>query len=305
MLSAPRPRAPISVSVIIPVYNGESHLAETIQSVLNQTTPASEIFVIDDGSTDRTAQIAQSFEPAVKVITRPNSGVCVSRNYGASLATSNWLAFVDHDDTWEPDNLTRQIAAIARHPEADLSYAGRNYLVQTENPSVFVKTPAPPMPSPKDLPAILMDRCPFTPCSVILKHETFLALGGFDLRHHGVEDWDMWLRMSFHGAHFICCPEPLTNYRIHATSLSQNALRQHPAILGVIRQNILPSMTPLQRATRGLRLISRVEAETAILMRERKNLGALNMMLRSIFRYPFHAPRRYKIAAHMLSHLAF
>jgi glycosyltransferase involved in cell wall biosynthesis len=295
-------QVPVSVSVIIPCYNGETYLAETIQSVLNQTRPASEIFIIDDGSTDRTSAIAHSFEPAVKVITRTNSGVCNSRNYAASLATSDWLAFLDHDDPWEPENLARLTAEITRNPQADCCYAGRNFLIQKDAGSGFAKIPAPPMPQPHELPKVFMDRCPMTPCSVLIKRETFVALGGFDHNHHGAEDWDMWLRLSFHGARFVSCPEPLTNYRIHAASLSQKAMSWHIAVIGVIRQNILPRMTPFQRATRGRRLISRIESETAILMREHQNSDALNMMLRSILRHPFHAPRRYKIAAHMLGH---
>jgi glycosyltransferase involved in cell wall biosynthesis len=295
-------QAPVSVSVIIPTYNGEAYLAETIQSVLNQTRPASEVIIIDDGSTDRTPVIAQSFKPAVQVITRTNSGVCNSRNYAASLAASSWLAFVDHDDTWEPDNLARQTAEITRNPHADCCYAGRNLLIQKGTNSGFAKTPAPPMPTPQELPAVLVDRCTMTPCSVLIKRETFLTLGGFDPRHQGAEDWDLWLRLSFHGARFVSCPEPLTNYRIHPAALSQKATSWHTSVLGVIRQNILPRMTPFQRATRGRRLISRIESETAILMREHRNSDALPMMLRSILRHPFHAPRRYKIAAHMLSH---
>jgi GT2 family glycosyltransferase len=293
---------PESIAVIIPAYNGADYIAETIESVLRQTLPPSEIIVIDDGSQDDTVRIARSYEPGVKVISRPNSGVSATRNVGASLVTADWLAFLDQDDCWEPENLARQMAEIARVPDADFCYTDRRILSYCAETGAFILSNPQSMPPPHRLPSVLMDRCPFTPCSTLIRREAFLAVGGFDDRHAGVEDWDLWLRLSFHGARFVHCAEPLVHYRTHSTNASRNALRMLSVARGVIRQNIRPRMSVLGRVTTLPRLKSRLEGEAAILMRENRTPGSSAMMLRSILHYPFHEARRYRIALHMLLH---
>jgi GT2 family glycosyltransferase len=298
-------QSPVPVAVIIPVYNGKKYLGETIESVLRQTVPPAEIFVIDDGSSDGSAELARSFGPAITVVERANAGVCATRNFGASLAKSKWLAFLDQDDLWEPENLERQAAAIAQHPEAEFCYADRRILYVSvaddgsESRTAIAETKAPPA---AEMQGVLLDRCPFTPCSALIRRDPFLAVGGFDTKHSGAEDWDLWLRLSAHGVHFLYVPEPLIQYRVHTGAVSQNALKMLPVLLGVVDQNILPRMSPLERLTTGRRLRSRLEAEAAVLMRETKTPGSLAMMMRSIARAPFHSLRRYKIAAHMMLH---
>lgn len=97
------------ISVIIPAFNRERFLADSIESILAQTYPASEIIVVDDGSTDRTAEVAQSFGDAVKYVFQENGGAAVARNTGVGIATGEWFAFLDSDDVWLPDLLARQI----------------------------------------------------------------------------------------------------------------------------------------------------------------------------------------------------
>ena len=106
----------LEVSVVIPCYNAEAYLKETIESVLSQTYPPLEILVIDDGSTDSSAEIAKSFGESVQLVQQPNSGESVARNQGIELAKGDWIALLDADDKWHPAKLEKQIR-LAEDPE--------------------------------------------------------------------------------------------------------------------------------------------------------------------------------------------
>ena len=96
------------VSVVVPCYNGAKYLRETIQSVLAQDLPVLEIIVVDDGSTDDSADIAESFGAPVRVIRQSNQGESVARNRGIDEARGDWVAFLDADDLWTPDKMAEQ-----------------------------------------------------------------------------------------------------------------------------------------------------------------------------------------------------
>jgi glycosyltransferase involved in cell wall biosynthesis len=101
-----------TVSVVIPCYNAACFLHETLASVLRQTHPPLEVIVVDDGSTDNSAAIAESFGPCVRVIRQKNQGESVARNRGIDEAKGDWIAFLDADDFWEPTKLERQLGVI-------------------------------------------------------------------------------------------------------------------------------------------------------------------------------------------------
>ncbi|MBL8821547.1 MAG: glycosyltransferase family 2 protein [Planctomycetia bacterium] len=103
-----------TVSVVIPCYNGAKFLRETLDSVLAQTYPVLEVLVIDDGSTDDSAAIAESYGSPIRVIRQPNQGESVARNRGIDEAIGDWIAFLDADDTWLPDKNRKQLEAITR-----------------------------------------------------------------------------------------------------------------------------------------------------------------------------------------------
>ncbi|QDV14258.1 Putative glycosyltransferase EpsH [Rosistilla oblonga] len=103
-----------SVSVVIPCYNGESFIEETLRSVLGQTHKPTEIWVIDDGSTDASAEVAASVDDRVQVVRQENAGEAVARNHGIRLSTGDWIAFCDADDLWEPGKLERQLQGLAK-----------------------------------------------------------------------------------------------------------------------------------------------------------------------------------------------
>jgi glycosyltransferase involved in cell wall biosynthesis len=104
--------APASVSVVIPVYNKEAYLTETIDSVLAQTRRPEEIIVVDDGSTDRSAEVAAAYGSAIHLIRQANAGESSARNRGIEASASDWIALLDGDDVWQPERLERQFLAL-------------------------------------------------------------------------------------------------------------------------------------------------------------------------------------------------
>ena len=287
-------------TIVVPVYNGAAYLAEALESVLTQTLKPKEILVLDDGSSDHSVAVAAEFGDRIRLIRKQNSGVSDTRNVGASLASSEWLHFFDQDDVWLPDHLASHARVLAENPSADVCYSNRRHLVRNPASGRFSLTPVVQVPAAEDLAAMLMERCPFTPSAVSLRRSIFLAAGGFDSRHNSVEDWDLWLRLLRRGAVFVRSAEPTLHYRIHSAANSNDPLPVLEKNVGVIRQNILPYLSPLNRITTGRRLVSRLEAEAAILLRENRLPGACSLMLRSIARHPVHEPRRYKILLSML-----
>ena len=115
-----------SVSVVIPAYNAAKHIARTIESVLAQTRPADEIIVVDDGSSDGTAEIVKAFRDKVRYLHQKNAGASVARNTGIEAATHEWIAFLDGDDEWLPEKLELQMSLLQRN--SDLMWTGSNYI---------------------------------------------------------------------------------------------------------------------------------------------------------------------------------
>lgn len=121
------------VSVIIPVYNRDSYLAEAIESIFAQTYPTIELIIIDDGSTDRSAEVSQRYLPNVHYCYQPNAGIGAARNTGIALATGEMLAFLDSDDLWMPNNLSLQMAVFTANPELEAVFG---YIQQFFSPEI-------------------------------------------------------------------------------------------------------------------------------------------------------------------------
>ncbi len=114
----------IIFSVVIPVFNGESFISDSINSVLNQTINNFEIIVIDDKSTDSTLKILEAFGNKITIITNSqNRGASFSRNQGIKTAKGEYIAFLDSDDLWIPEKLSSQLAVLIKHPEAGLLFS--------------------------------------------------------------------------------------------------------------------------------------------------------------------------------------
>jgi glycosyltransferase involved in cell wall biosynthesis len=278
---------PNSIAVIIPTYNSMNHFKETIESVVN-----------DDASTDGTPDFAESYGPSIRVFRRANQRQSASRNFAATQTQCEWLAFLDHDDVWEPNKLQRQIEELNRNPAADLCYTARATLVEEDGiyrpGKVFAVPPA------NDILQALYVNTTFMPGSVLIRRTTYLAFGGFNPSIKLVEDWDLWLRLIHSGVQFAACQEPLLLVRLHAGNQSNKAIAALEEQKEIYRRLVLPH---LPRSTRWLahqRSQSGQEAVAAGILRTVGDPRSLSMMVTSIARYPFAKLNRYKILAHML-----
>jgi glycosyltransferase involved in cell wall biosynthesis len=128
------------ISVIVPVFNGERYLAAAIQSVLDQTLPAAEVIVIDDGSTDRSAAIAHNFGAAVRYQRQPRRGSPdAARNRGVELARGEYFAFLDQDDLWMSNKLEMQLAACAADDALDMVFGHVEQFLSPDLPAETIR----------------------------------------------------------------------------------------------------------------------------------------------------------------------
>jgi glycosyltransferase involved in cell wall biosynthesis len=286
-----------SIAVIIPSYNSGEYLKETLQSVLQQTLPPDEVLVNDDGSTDGTAELAQSYGPPVRVFRRSGQRQAASRNFAASQTDCEWIAFLDHDDLWEPDKLEKQTNELRRNPQADLCYSAR--VTFEEKGGTFHRRKIFPVPPPDQIRKSLYRNTTFLPGSVVIRRATYLAAGGFSPALKYVEDWDLWLRLLHSGVQFAACFEPLLVTRYHGNNLSNNALAALEEQKDIFRRLVLPHLPASSRWWKQRSVQSGQEAVAAMILRENNDPRHLPLMARAIARFPFTFDR-YKIIVHMI-----
>jgi glycosyltransferase involved in cell wall biosynthesis len=124
-MAAPRASLPTArmISVVIPVFNGAAYIGQAIQSALDQSLPPAEILVVDDGSSDSTAEVVRRYPAPVRYIPQPHSGSACARNLGIREARGDLLALLDADDEWLPEKLALQSAALREDPGLDLVFS--------------------------------------------------------------------------------------------------------------------------------------------------------------------------------------
>lgn len=209
-----------SVAVVIPVYNGAHFVGKAIESVLAQTLPASEVLVINDGSTDNIAEVVGKYGEAVKLISKPNGGLSSARNAGIRAATARYVAFLDADDWWHPRKLEAQMAAIEAEQGANASYTG----LVLVNSATWEEQPVVPA-GVEQLERQLQWCNPGGPTgsSILVSRELLGRVGPFNEKLPACEDWEMWFRLSGAGVHFAVTTEPLAYIRQSPAGMSGNA----------------------------------------------------------------------------------
>ncbi|MEA2268531.1 MAG: hypothetical protein QOC64_1141, partial [Solirubrobacteraceae bacterium] len=217
---APRGGEP-SVSAVIPVFNGEAFVADAVDSVLGQTHAPAECIVVDDGSTDATAEVVARFGDAVRLIRQRNAGVSAARNRGAAAATGRYVAFLDADDAWAPAKLERQLAATARLPEPGLVLCDLELFDEATGATLGR---AAMQPGPRTLlDMVLFEGVETVSCSstALLPRALFERMGGFDAALSMSADWD-FLASALLTAPVASVPEALVRYRVHGANMSRN-----------------------------------------------------------------------------------
>lgn len=204
------------ISIVIPAYNAERTILETIASVRQQTFADFELIVINDGSTDRTLDLLKTIEDdRLKVFDDRNGGVATARNRGICKSTGEFVAFLDADDLWADDKLEVQLAALKEHPSAGLAYSW-TYNMSEEGELLH---PIEPTFSGAVYADLLLANFLSNGSNPLVRRQTIESVGEFYSDIQGVEDWDYWLRIAANWD-FIVVPKHHVFYRQSANSQS-------------------------------------------------------------------------------------
>lgn len=201
------PIAP-EISVVIPVHNGEKYLAESIQSVLDQEHAALEILVIDNGSTDGTANVARMF-PSIRYFHLEEKGLAKALNYGVEQCRGGFLAFLDADDLWKPNRLAAQLEAFDRNPAVEMVFG---HVEQFISPELEDSVKASLSIRDGQLPGRWRG-------SMLIRKESFWRVGLFDKTMDFAEFIDWYMRAEEQNLQELMLPDVLTLRRIHGANL--------------------------------------------------------------------------------------
>jgi glycosyltransferase involved in cell wall biosynthesis len=236
------------VSVVIPVFNAEAYITDTIRSAVHQTYGRIEVLVADDGSSDRTRDRVEAFGAGKNVRWIDASGRAgrpsVPRNRGLAAAGGELVAFLDADDLWSPRKIEDQVRVMREYPDLVLVYS----ILRAFGDGAGFARPGyglRPWPSRAAVDADVLEMANTIPCSSVLVRRSVVAeLGGFDEDPdlNAVEDFDLWLRVSRRGSiGFI--PRIHGFYRVHATGISRDAGVQRDRARYLVRKRQLERFT--------------------------------------------------------------
>ncbi len=286
------------ISIVIPAYNDERTLRETLESALNQTCPAHEVLVVDDGSKDRTEEIARSFGDRIRYIKQNNQGIAGARNTAVREATGDWIAFLDHDDLVLPTKIEKQLALIDANPDLVVVYSGFTYIFEDGTTQYVPAFPA------RDLWPALRYRTPILPSTSIIRRSALLEVGGF-VPLYCVDDWNLWFRLvrRYSASAFQDYPEGLTLYRRWEGNESRNFMPIASAVLGMMDSVLLDGLSGFWREVWRRRIEAKIFYELSLGLREQKNERYWEYAIESCLRWPFCGrivpPHRYVVFAHM------
>lgn len=244
------------ISVVIPAYNSMSFLPKTLDSVFEQTFSDFEILVINDGSTDHTAQWVSSLtDNRVRLVNQENQGCAIARNTGVLASRGQYIAFLDADDLWEPTKLEKQVHILDTLPTVGLvntwisnidregTPTGKLGISNAEGYVLNLVVEENPI------------MCGSTP---MVRRHCFESVGLFDQSLRSAEDWDMWIRIA-KKYEFAVVKEPLVRYRVHANSKSHNLqlhLQSRLKVIEKVFQNGVIDQDTLKEKVYGLVFLS-------------------------------------------------
>jgi glycosyltransferase involved in cell wall biosynthesis len=216
-----------AVSVILVVRNGERFMGEALDSVFLSETKPVEVLVIDGGSTDRTVEIARGF-PLTRVVAQEGTGIASAYNQGIAVARGELIAFISHDDIWEPGKLDRQVAFMREHP--DVGYAVsmvRHFLDAGAQIPVGFRVELLDRP----VPGLIME-------ALVARKSVFRQVGLFDPRFTVSEDTDWFARARDAGVPMAILPEVLVRKRVHGANSSLTTPSINALLLRAMRGSI-------------------------------------------------------------------
>lgn len=201
------------ISVVMPCYNAEPYLREAVDCVLNQTYPNVELIVVEDGSTDGSAEILESYGDQIKVFHQDNEGPYPARNLGLAHAAGEYVAFLDADDWWQPDALEKLYSTLIAC-EADIAYCGWQNVGEVMQGEPYV----PPEYEKEDIVDHFVRTCPWPIHAALITRQLVALVGGFSTRCYSSMDYDFWLGALATRPRIKRVPEVLAFYRWHGST---------------------------------------------------------------------------------------
>jgi cellulose synthase/poly-beta-1,6-N-acetylglucosamine synthase-like glycosyltransferase len=244
------PGPPPTFSVIVAAYQAADTIAEAVGSALEQTRPALEVLVCDDGSTDGTARVLERFGDSVEVLRQPNRGAPSARNRLIERARGDFVVLLDADDVFHPERLEALAELAVARPDLDL--LATDSWMEREGRRVARFNELNPFPVERQA-AEMTRRCYIVTPAVRLR--PLLDAGGFDEALAAGSDWDCWLRLLLGGAAAGLVDEPLMTYRLRPDSITDDlavSLAARVVLLDRVRDH--PALTPTERAELAQRL---------------------------------------------------
>lgn len=281
-------RSSVKISVVIPAYNAARFLPRCLKSVFAQTLKPVEVIVVDDGSTDNTAEVAAAL--GAKLISRTNGGLSAARNTGIQSASSEWIALLDADDLWAPDKLARQAACVG--PDIVLVYTGIRYFddngKREERPAI----------DPVTARKMLRYCNPITPSSALVRRDAVVQDGGFREDIRACEDWEMWFRLQRLGQ-FEAVSDPLTDYYVYPNSLSANPGKMLEALDRIIDTTLVADLLGFDRWVWRRRIRAVQLCSAGLIARDNGLKGEVSFMFQSLCAWPspFWEPGRFAMFA--------
>ena len=206
------------MSVVVPCYNQAHFLGEAIESVLAQSYPNFEIIVVDDGSTDNTSEVAESY-PKVRLVRQENRGLSGARNAGMARSEGEYVVFLDADDRLLPEALETGVKHLEARPEC--AFVHGHYRSVTIDGLPGPERPQPVIGEDRHYAALLRDNYIAMHATVMYRRTVFKSVGEFDASLRACEDYDLYLRIA---RRFLVCSHEkvVAEYRRHATNMSRN-----------------------------------------------------------------------------------
>jgi glycosyltransferase involved in cell wall biosynthesis len=188
------------ISVVCPTYNSENFVINTLRTVVDQISLPIELIVVDDGSTDNTLMKVDKFfktcpELNTFLIIMPHKGPGAARNAGIKKATGNWIAFIDSDDYWKPNKLSKINETIVKHPEVNFIFHNENHC-KLDGTKVLLHDFSSIYRKDEPLTIQLWRGCLIHTSTVVCKKKLVLNCGLYDERFMSAQDWELWIRMS-------------------------------------------------------------------------------------------------------------
>lgn len=218
----------VTLSVIIPVFNGAKFIAKTVQTALDQTYENYEVIVVNDGSTDETLAKLTPFLDSIRVISIPNGGVSNARNTGILASIGEYVAFLDADDLWYPEKLKQQIEAMKANPGVGLcfcNYATRSQLghktVHFDQFKDNKKLKLNCTMAESSFEELIKGNFVGTCSNVIVRRDVLDRTGLFDTRLRQAEDYELWIRCAL-DTKFLSMSKVLLTKTTHETNLTNN-----------------------------------------------------------------------------------